>query len=121
MLKNLGFLPRAKIFLNQKMSYHMIFVLHIVNVSFMMFICQFLYRVHGKTADKESSRMYALCILMRNPRKIQAFFTWWKKHYHYPGSPANNIKVRLRPKTNRTLQSFLIRKKPLRNILRKME
>ncbi|CAF4980623.1 unnamed protein product [Rotaria sp. Silwood1] len=49
------------------------------------------------------------------------FLTWWKKHYQYPGSPANRIQTRLIPKTNRSLQNFLIRKKPSRLILTRME
>ena len=51
----------------------------------------------------------------------QKFLTWWKKHYQYPGSPANRIQIRLIPKTNRSLQNFLIRKKPSRLILTRME
>ena len=47
--------------------------------------------------------------------------TWWKKHYQYPGSAANRIQLRLIPKTNRTLQNFLIRKKPPRRILTTMQ
>ncbi len=49
------------------------------------------------------------------------FFQWWQKHYQYPGSPANNVKVRLIPKTNRTLETILIHKKPTREILRRMQ
>jgi hypothetical protein len=49
------------------------------------------------------------------------FFSWWKKHYQYPGSHLKNINVKLIPKTNRTLASYLIRKKPPRDILRRME
>ncbi|CAF4948322.1 unnamed protein product [Rotaria sp. Silwood1] len=41
----------------------------------------------------------------------QALKRWWKKHYQYPGSAANHLQLRLIPKTNRTLQNFLIRKK----------
>ncbi|CAF3264886.1 unnamed protein product [Rotaria sp. Silwood2] len=49
------------------------------------------------------------------------FMTWWKNHYQYPESLANSIQIRLIPKTNRTLQNFLIRKKPRRQILTKLE
>jgi hypothetical protein len=49
------------------------------------------------------------------------FHSWWKKHYQYPGSPVKNIKVRLIPKTNRTLARSLIYKKPPRHILRLTE
>ncbi|CAM4973025.1 unnamed protein product [Rotaria socialis] len=40
------------------------------------------------------------------------FYTWWNKHYQYPGSPANRINIRLIPQTNKTIQNFLIRQKP---------
>jgi hypothetical protein len=33
------------------------------------------------------------------------FYSWWKKHYQYPESAVKNIKVRLKPTTNRTLAS----------------
>lgn len=46
------------------------------------------------------------------------FKSWWKKHYQYPGSPANKVKVRLQPKTNRTLARHFIHKKPPRHMLR---
>jgi hypothetical protein len=49
------------------------------------------------------------------------FHSWWKKHYQYPGSPVKHIKVRLIPKTNRTLARLLIYKKPPRHILRLTE
>jgi hypothetical protein len=44
--------------------------------------------------------------------------SWWKKHYQYPGSPANRIKIKFRPRINRTLASYLIHKKPPRHMLR---
>ncbi|CAF1539927.1 unnamed protein product, partial [Rotaria sordida] len=37
---------------------------------------------------------------------------WWKKHYQSPGSEANRIQLRFIPRTNRSLQNYLIRKKP---------
>ena len=49
------------------------------------------------------------------------FHSWWKKHYQYPGSPVKYIKVRLIPKTNRTLARSLIYKKPPPHILRLTE
>ena len=45
------------------------------------------------------------------------FHHWWKKHYQYPGSPLNKMKIRLLPKTNRTLARSFIRKKPPRQML----
>jgi hypothetical protein len=52
------------------------------------------------------------------PKQLQS---WWKKHYQYPGSPVKNVKVRLIPKTNRTLARFFIQKKPPRHMLRLTE
>ena len=46
------------------------------------------------------------------------FMSWWKKHYQYQGSLVKNVQIQLRPQTNRTLSSFLIRKKPPRHILK---
>ena len=51
----------------------------------------------------------------------RAFLSWWKEHYQKPGSPGNNVKVRLIPKTNVSLENFLIRKKPSRAMLTRME
>ncbi|CAM4973346.1 unnamed protein product [Rotaria socialis] len=45
------------------------------------------------------------------------FYAWWKKHYQYQGSPANRIKIRFIPKSNKTLQNYLIRKKPNKRVL----
>ena len=52
------------------------------------------------------------------PKQI---YTWWKTYYAFPGSPVENVKVRIVSNTNRTLESLLIRKKPPREILTKME
>ncbi|CAM4987290.1 unnamed protein product [Rotaria socialis] len=46
------------------------------------------------------------------------FFEWWKKHYQYQGSPANRIQIRVVPKTNDSLQNFLIHAKPTKAILK---
>ena len=48
-------------------------------------------------------------------------YTWWKTYYVFPGSPVENVKVRMVSNMNRTLESFLIRKRPAREILTKME
>ena len=48
-------------------------------------------------------------------------YTSWKTYYAFPGSPVENVKVRIVSNMNRTLESFLIRKKPPREILTKME
>ncbi|CAF3479434.1 unnamed protein product [Rotaria socialis] len=47
----------------------------------------------------------------------QHFHQWWKKNYLYQGSPAKRIQIRLIPRTNKTLQHFLIHKKPSKTIL----
>ena len=49
------------------------------------------------------------------------FHSWWKRHYQYPTSSVKNIKVRLLPTTNKTLNSYFIRKKPPQHILRSIE
>ncbi|CAF1927905.1 unnamed protein product [Rotaria magnacalcarata] len=49
------------------------------------------------------------------------FLKWWKKHYQYPGSNANSIRIRFIPKTNATLQNFLIHTKPSKTILKGTE
>jgi hypothetical protein len=49
------------------------------------------------------------------------FYKWWKTNYAFPGSPVENIKVRIVANTNRTLESFFIHKKPSREIFTKME
>ena len=48
-------------------------------------------------------------------------YTWWKTYYAFPGSPVENVKVRIVSNMNGTLESFLIHKKPPREILTKME
>ncbi|CAF2073807.1 unnamed protein product [Rotaria magnacalcarata] len=52
-----------------------------------------------------------------NSTFARQFYAWWEKHYQYPGSPANRINIRLIPKTNRTLQTYLIQKKPEKPVL----
>ena len=42
-------------------------------------------------------------------------------YYAFPGSPVENVKVRIVSNMNRTLESFLISRKPSREILTKME
>jgi hypothetical protein len=64
--------------------------------------------------------MYPRYLFQSGPVTIFSyqFHLWWKKHYQYPGSPVRNIKVRIIPKTNRTLAQFFIHKKPPRTMLR---
>ena len=52
------------------------------------------------------------------PKQIH---TWWKKHYAFNGSPLQHVKLQLVSNTNRTLETFLIRNKPSREILTRME
>jgi hypothetical protein len=49
------------------------------------------------------------------------FKKWWKTYFAFSGSPVQQVKVRLVATTNRTLESFLIHKKPPKEILTKME
>ena len=49
------------------------------------------------------------------------FFTWWKTYYALPGSSVEHVQVRIVANTNRTLEHFLIFKRPGREILTKME
>ena len=49
------------------------------------------------------------------------FLSWWRKHYQYPGCQVKGVKIRLGPRTNRSLEKLLIRKKPSRNLLTRME
>ncbi len=49
------------------------------------------------------------------------FFQWWKAYYAFSGSPFQNIKVILVTNINPTLESFIIHKKPHREILMKIE
>ena len=51
----------------------------------------------------------------------EQIYTWWKIYYAFPGSPVENVKVRIVSNMNRTLESFLIRKKPPREILTKIK
>ena len=48
-------------------------------------------------------------------------FTHGGKHYAFPVSPVENVKVQIVTNTNRTLESFFVHKKPPREILTKME
>ena len=45
------------------------------------------------------------------------FHKWWNYFYRYPGSPVRLVDVNLTAVTNRTLEHFLIHKKPPKHIL----
>ncbi|CAF4832716.1 unnamed protein product, partial [Rotaria sp. Silwood2] len=49
------------------------------------------------------------------------FYKWWKTYYAFPASPLQTIKVTMVTNTNRTLESFFIKKKPPRDIFTKIE
>ncbi|CAF4168711.1 unnamed protein product, partial [Rotaria sordida] len=51
----------------------------------------------------------------------RSFHSWWLKHYVFPTSNVNNVRIRLVPKINRTLEHFFIRKKPPREMLTEKE
>jgi hypothetical protein len=49
------------------------------------------------------------------------FYQWWEKYYKHTGKYIDKIKIRLIGKTNRTLEHYLIHKKPPKEILTRME
>lgn len=49
------------------------------------------------------------------------FFTWWNQNFAQHGSILEDVKVRLVADTQRILETFLITKKPNRDLLTKME
>jgi len=51
----------------------------------------------------------------------QEFYKWWKTYYDCVTSPVHDVQIRLLADTYRTLESFFIHKKPLRDMLTKME
>ena len=67
--------------------------------------------------------MYSKYTFESGPRTTfpTEFLSWWRKHYQYPGSLVKNVKIRLIPKTNRSLENFVVRKKPSRTMLTRME
>ncbi|CAF3341905.1 unnamed protein product [Rotaria socialis] len=56
-----------------------------------------------------------------NSTFARQFYAWWEKHYQYPGSPANRIDIRLIPQCNKTLQNYLISKRPNESLLKGMD
>lgn len=46
------------------------------------------------------------------------FHKWWNHFYRYPGSPVRLVHVYLTSTTNRTLEQFLIKKKPSKRMLK---
>lgn len=49
------------------------------------------------------------------------FYRWWKMYYAFPGSFVERVEVRLVANTNRTLERFIIRKKPPTEVLTRKE
>ena len=41
---------------------------------------------------------------------------WWKEYFLYPGSPMNDVNVRLIVDTQQTLENFVTHKKPRREL-----
>lgn len=70
----------------------------------------------------DSTIMYLRYTFESGPRSqfSYQFYSWWTKH-QYAESPVKNIQIRLIPDTNRTLENFLIHKKPSKDILTRME
>jgi hypothetical protein len=67
-----------------------------------------------------------------NKKEIQVYFTFesgsklqlknelrrlWRKHYLYPGSPMNNVTLKMITQSNRSLHQLLVKKKPPRSML----
>lgn len=49
------------------------------------------------------------------------FLAWWKIYYIDSNSPMRDVDLRLIPRTGSTLENFFIRKKPSKNVLKKLE
>ena len=49
------------------------------------------------------------------------FNKWWKENYAITGSPVEQVRVRLVPNTNPTLETYFIHKKPARELLTRIE
>ena len=41
----------------------------------------------------------------------------WKKYYIYPGSPMNNVTLKISIRTNKSLGQLLVKKKPPKSML----
>jgi hypothetical protein len=67
-----------------------------------------------------------------NKKEIQVHFTFesgpilelkhelhrlWKQYYNYPGSPMNNVTLKIGTRTNKSLNQLLVKKKPPRSML----
>lgn len=49
------------------------------------------------------------------------FYSWWKTYFTNDFPQLQNVKIRLVADTQRTLETYFIRKKPSKEILKKME
>jgi hypothetical protein len=49
------------------------------------------------------------------------FYQWWKQHFKYAGNDLNAVRIRMIGQTNRTVEQYLIHKKPPKEILTKIE
>lgn len=49
------------------------------------------------------------------------FHTWWTTHYAFRGSPIENVAIQIVANTNHTLEQHLIRKKPDKTLLTKLQ
>ncbi|CAF1555672.1 unnamed protein product, partial [Adineta ricciae] len=49
-----------------------------------------------------------------------AFYKWWTKWYKYPGSIVGDVKVTSCIGTNPTLERLFVRKKPAKELLKKL-
>ena len=49
------------------------------------------------------------------------FYKWWKNYYKYEKASLRTVKIRLVANTNETVETYLIHKKPPKELLTKME
>ncbi len=49
------------------------------------------------------------------------FYQWWKKHFKYAGLSLNDVRIRMIGNTNRTLEHYLVHKKPSKEMLTRIE
>ena len=49
------------------------------------------------------------------------FYQWWEKHFKHAGLSLNDVRIRMIGNTNRTLEHYLVRKKPSKELLTRME
>ena len=71
----------------------------------------------------DSSILYASYQFESGPRLAipRRFREWWETYFMQQGSKVAHVKLRFASKSNRTLEHFLVHKKPSREVLTRME